>query len=308
MIIAASGIKIANGKVTRHNYKSASDKPYQIASCSKFITALVVAKLYEQGRLDYNTDINRYLTSWRCPKAGITLKHLLTHTSGSIDRNGFLGRDPQVPTRIGLRFTKYTFNGEGYAVPFNPVNPPGQQYMYSGAGFQVIQQIIEDITQVPLYQLMDQFIFAPLEMKNSTAEILYEGDPKLQDGWMEGLYRMYPETAAAGVWMSANDLATLLVDVMNGYNNNSSKILRQATIRMITKREYPQWDRGLGMAVGDDGGTHMFTHGGSNYGFKSKFYVIPEKRTIEIILINSSPKVHDNDAIREKAKKLLKFA
>ena len=60
---------------------------YQIASCSKFITSLVVAKLYELKKLDYDTDINKYLKKWKCPTK-ITLRQLLTHSSGSSDHNG----------------------------------------------------------------------------------------------------------------------------------------------------------------------------------------------------------------------------
>lgn len=51
---------------------------------------------------------------------------------------------------------------------------------------------------------------------------------------MDGLYRMYPETAAAGVWMSCNDL-------MNSYNNDNGKILSRDTVKLITKGEHPEW-------------------------------------------------------------------
>jgi CubicO group peptidase (beta-lactamase class C family) len=55
--------------------------------------------------------------------------------------------------------------------------------MYSGAGFQVIQQVIEKITNKRLYQLMKQYIFTPLNMNNSTGKLLYENehDYKLAD-------------------------------------------------------------------------------------------------------------------------------
>ena len=60
IIYKASKIIYKNGKIIKKNYKSTSDTMYQIASCSKFITALVVAKLYELGKINYDTDINIY--------------------------------------------------------------------------------------------------------------------------------------------------------------------------------------------------------------------------------------------------------
>ena len=53
---------------------------YQIASCSKFITSIVVGKLYELGKLDYDTDITKYLKKWKCPANNITLRTLLNHS------------------------------------------------------------------------------------------------------------------------------------------------------------------------------------------------------------------------------------
>ena len=65
---------------------------------------------------------------------------------------------------------------------------------------------------------MKQYIFAPLDMNNSTGKLLYENKHNYKLADMDGLYRMYPETAAAGVWMSCNDLVNLGIDLINGYN------------------------------------------------------------------------------------------
>ena len=130
---------------------------YQIASCSKFITAIVVAKLYELGKLDYDTDINKYLKKWKCPKKGITLKHLLTHTSGSSDGNGYLGYPPQDPQQQDLDLNIKIINGKLVSKPFNITEKKGSKFMYSGAGFQVIQQVLEEITNERLYSLIERF-------------------------------------------------------------------------------------------------------------------------------------------------------
>ena len=159
VIFNASKLIYNDGKTTTKNYKSTSDTMYQIASCSKFITSLVVAKLYELGKIDYDTDINKYLKKWKCVKKGVTLRHLLTHTSGSSDHNGFLGMEPQVKYTQNLELNIKIINGESYSKPFNITEKIGKKFMYSGAGFQVIQQVIEETTNKRLYQLMKQYIF-----------------------------------------------------------------------------------------------------------------------------------------------------
>jgi CubicO group peptidase (beta-lactamase class C family) len=136
--------------------------------------------------------------------------------------------------------------------------------------------------------------------------VIYEGQHKYKLADMDGLYRMYPETAAAGVWMSCNDLVKFGIDLMNGYNNDTSKILKQDTIKMITKGEHPEWQKsyknwGLGMFVGEKNGNKLFAHGGSNYGYRMNFHCIPEKNIIHLFMICYNPKHYKK--LHKEAKK-----
>jgi CubicO group peptidase (beta-lactamase class C family) len=305
----ASKIEYNNGKIIKKNYKSTSDTMYQIASCSKFITSIIVAKLYELGKLDYDTDINNYLRKWKCPFENITLKDLLTHTSGSSDGNKYLGFNPQLLLTQNLNLNIDIISGKTYSKPFNVTEKIGSKFMYSGAGYQVIQQVIEEITNERLYILMEKYIFNKLNMKNSTGKLLYENKHNYLLADMDGLYRMFAETASSGVWMSCNDLLVLLLDIMNGYNNNTSKILQQKTIKFITKGEFPLWDKnwGLGMKVKTIDNLHLFSHTGSHYGYKMEFNCIPAKNYINIIMFVYNPKFYKNDKINvvKEAHKIL---
>jgi CubicO group peptidase (beta-lactamase class C family) len=298
IILNASYITYTNGKTTVKNYKSTANTMYQIASCSKFITSLVVAKLYELKKLDYDTDINKYLKKWKCPKSGVTLRHLLTHTSGSSDDNGYLGMDPQIKYVQNLELNIKIITGGSYSKPFKITEKIGKKFMYSGAGFQVVQQVLEEITGKRLHQLMQQYIFTPLSMCNSTGKLLYEKKHKYKLADMDGLYRMYPETAAAGVWMSCNDLVKLGIDLINGYNYNTSKILKQDTIKLITQGEHPEWQSqyknyGLGMFVGTHDGKKCFSHDGLNYKYKMHFHCVPETESIDVYTICYNAKYHN---------------
>lgn len=294
MIYKASQIIIKDGIIKKNYYKATNNTMYQIASCSKFITGILVAILYEKGILDYDTDINKYLKSYKCPINGVTLRHLLTHTSGSTDKNGYLGLEPQSKS---IPSTYDIIIGNSYSKPFYVSKKFGNKFIYSGAGYILIQLVIEDITQIALYKLMKKYIFDPLNMKNSTGKLLYENKQKYKLASMNYLYRMYPETAAAGVWMSSYDLFILLQDIMNGYCENKSKILKQDTIFIITKGEHPEWNKdycnyGLGMFVNEEKGKKLFAHDGNNYGYKMHFHCMPEKKYIKILMYNHNPKYH----------------
>lgn len=146
---------------------------------------------------------------------------------------------------------------------------------------------------------MDKYIFKQLDMNNSIAKLLYENKHSYKLADMNGLYRMYPETAAAGVWMSCNDLLILALDLMNSYNDDTGKILQQSNIQMITKGEHPEWQKkyknfGLGMFVGMINNKKLFAHNGDNYGYKMHFHCVPEKEYIDIFMLNHNPKYFKN--------------
>lgn len=303
IIYQASKLIYINGKIKRKNHNSSSDTMYQIASCSKFVTSLVVAKLYELNLLDYNTDINKYLTKWKCNTKGVTLKHLLTHTSGSSDHNGFLGMEPQFPYKQNLELNIKILNGDTCSKPFNITEKVGKKFIYSGTGYQVIQQVLEEITGKRLYQLLDQYIFKPLNMNNSTGKLLYENNHNYILANMNYQYRMYAETAAAGIWMSCNDLLILLTDLINSYNNNNGVLLNQNTIKSITKSQFTK-NHGLGMFIGQHKGKKLFFHNGNNHGYKMFFCCVPENNYIEICMFNYNPKYNPKYIIKE-AKQLL---
>ena len=253
---------------------------YQIASCSKFITSIVVGKLYELGKLDYDTDITKYLKKWKCPANNITLRTLLNHTSGTNDGLGYLGYEPftlkkDLPTNIE------TINGEDSHKGVNFVEKPGKIEMYSGAGYQVIQQVLEEITGKHLYQLMNQYIFRPLKLTNSTGKILYPGKHKYKLSNMNNCYRLYPETAAAGVWMSGNDLLKICMDLCNSYKYDTGKLLKKETLMLFSNQNIGPYNIIKNKII--------FGHSGQNYGYKMKMMCYPMEGKCTIVLTNYNP-------------------
>ena len=281
--------------IQKKNLRSTNNKMYQIASCSKFIIYIVVGKLYELGKIDYDTDINKYLKKWKCPAKKITLRHLLTHTSGIIG-DGFKGYDitnTKLPSNIDI------LNGNGNSKKIEFIDKPGNTYKYSGIGYQVIQQVLEELTGKKLYQLMDKYIFKPLKLKNSTGKVLYPKKHKYNLSQLKNWnYRLYPETAAAGVWMSTNDLLKIVIDLSNGYRTNTSKLLKNETLMSFLNDLQNQM---LNFKFFKNE-INIF-HGGSNKGYYTIMECYPMLGECFIIMVNYDPDKHTKIKVKEYIKK-----
>jgi len=125
---------------------------FQAASISKSLNSLGVLKLVESGKISCDSDINKYLKSWKFPyddKSNgkvITVKELLSHTAG-LTVHGFPGyeRGKKIPTVIQV------LNGEKPAntAPVRSFEEPGKNFVYSGGGTTILQLMVTDQAGMP---------------------------------------------------------------------------------------------------------------------------------------------------------------
>lgn len=141
--------KIKNGPASR----------YQIASLTKQFTALAVMQLQEKGLLNTTDPIRFYLPDY--PNGDrITIKHLLSHTSGIPD---FLGEE-LLDIELELSpLDRYISRFIEEPLEFNP----GQRFNYSNSGYILLAKIIETATGDSYANNIQQLIFDPLGMENS---------------------------------------------------------------------------------------------------------------------------------------------
>ncbi len=148
------------------------DTIFNACSISKFLTGMLVMKLTEQGLLDLDQDVNKSHLSWKVPEnqltknKKVTLRNLLSHQSGIIDpENSFaeLNSAAGFPSMIELLEGKTIYCKSPIEVKYEPES----EFHYSDAGFCIIQQLIEDVTERPFHRVVNELIFEPLRMKNS---------------------------------------------------------------------------------------------------------------------------------------------
>lgn len=134
---------------------------FEIASLSKQFTAIGILMLMEQGRLDLSDKLQKYFPS--LPYENVTIKNLLTHTSGLPDFMSLFDKHWD-KSRIASNADVITLLSE-YKPPklFNA----GEQYEYSNTGYVLLGSIIEKVSGEAFGSFMKKNIFAPLKMKRT---------------------------------------------------------------------------------------------------------------------------------------------
>ena len=134
------------------------DTYFRVASITKSATSALILHLSDLGILDVNMPVSDLFASNKEQKAlnGITLRHLLSHTSGIID-----------PSDLE--------NSVENGIPFSDLLPavrqfePGAEFHYSNLGFGLIGCILEQVLKIPVSTVFSQYLFSPLDM-NATLE------------------------------------------------------------------------------------------------------------------------------------------
>jgi CubicO group peptidase (beta-lactamase class C family) len=273
------------GVVEAGGEKPVTDKTiFQAASISKPVTAMVALHLVEAGLLNLDGDVNDVLRSWKVPTSKftraspdgvqpkVTLRGLLSHTAG-ITVRGYLGyrSDEKLPT------LQQILDGEppAHSKPVRVGQTPGSVFRYSGGGYIVVQQMIEDVTGKSLADLAKELIFDKLGMAHSTfhsrlpkAYISRAATAHRKTGEpVPGKWHIYPEQAPASLWTTPSDLVCLIIEVLESYKGESNLVLSEKMTRQMLT---PQMGiGGLGFLIIKAGGRTRFEHPGWNEGFHS---------------------------------------
>jgi len=244
------------------------DTLFQAASISKPVAAMVALRLVADGRLMLDRSVNQFLTSWQLPDEGmavpVTVRHLLCH-GGGLTVHGFPGyrQDEVLPSMTDML--------DGLPPSNTPAvrrdGPPGLQWQYSGGGYLVLQQLLEDVTGRQFADLAAELVLRPAGM---TTASYAQPDPSAaaaphvhgrQDSW-----RLYPELAAAGLWCTPTDLLHLAQAIQAALAGAAGALLPAELASEMVTPQVGEW--GLGLRVSGDDDARNFGHGGSNYGYE----------------------------------------
>jgi CubicO group peptidase (beta-lactamase class C family) len=150
-----------NPRLTRDSISPTT--PFHLASVSKTFTAMAVLKLQEEGKLNINDEVSKYLAGF--PLKGVTIKTLLNHRSGIpnyvhyMERLGW-DRGRQMTNKDVLDFIIKRHKDI-------QIGPPDRHFSYSNTNYALLALIVEKVTGQPFPQFMKLAIFDPLDMKDT---------------------------------------------------------------------------------------------------------------------------------------------
>ncbi len=218
-----------------------SDSKFDLASLTKVVATTTAAmQLFEQGKLKLEDKVARYLPEFaQKGKNDITIRHLLTHTTGLQAFRPFYKEG--ITTRRGVIEAIYAEE---------LIYPPGSEMRYSDFNMILLALIVEKITRQNFASYANQKIFTPLGMHNTEFRSTGRGsDPSIVPTEVDNYYRnklmqgeVHDETAYvlggtaghAGLFSTAKDLSQFAFMMMNDGMHNGKQFLKPETIAIFT--------------------------------------------------------------------------
>lgn len=148
-----------------YNVKNRINTRFNIASITKMFTAVATLQLYEQGKIDLNVPIGKYLPHYqnKMVRDSVTIHQLLTHTSGL---NNFYVSD--LDKMVNMKYKEIS-DFVPLFVNDSLLSKPGEQYNYSGTGFVLLGLIIEKVSGKSYYDYIKDNVLMPANMTSTSA-------------------------------------------------------------------------------------------------------------------------------------------
>ena len=236
--------------------------------------------LVEQGRIDLDAPVSRYLKRWKLPPSkfdnnGVTVRRLLSHTAGLTDGLGYRGFAPgqkvqSLPESLTLAADPMPMASGRVQVG----TEPGTQWQYSGGGFTLLQLMIEDVTGQPFNDYVRAHVLLPFGMTHSTyvdPDPAHLADFYDRDG-SKAIHYKFTALAAASLYTSVDDLARFLPALVPGPHGEPAGrgVLKPATLeqmRQVTAHVFgiPIWGLGNVLYAPTVTGGFVIGHDGNNW-------------------------------------------
>jgi CubicO group peptidase (beta-lactamase class C family) len=277
-VLLARGYGFAN---LEHRVPATDSTVYAVGSVSKQFTAAAIVLLSQQGRLQLEDPITRYLPEGSTVWSGVTIRHLLTHTSG-------------IPEDTTLDWRRDYSESELVRSAAQPLQfKPGELESYSSTGYELLGVIIHRVTGVFWGDFVRDHIFRGLGMR--TARVNSDTDivPNRASGYYlvndtlknaEWVSPSINATAGGGLSFTVRDLAQWAKGI------NHAKVLGRAALEMswtpVRLNNAGTYPHGLGWNLFEQRGYRRIGHSGSWRGYHATIQRYPDFNLTVIVLLN----------------------
>ncbi|MEX2186642.1 MAG: serine hydrolase domain-containing protein [Pirellulales bacterium] len=286
-----------------------ADAIFWIASMSKPITAAAVMMLQDEGKLSVDDPVEKYvpelaeLKTRDGEKVKITIRHLLTHTSG-------MG---EISAAEARRATKLADVMPLYAA--RPVGfEPGSKWQYCQSGINTAARIVEVVSDMPFDEFLEKRLFEPLGMKDTAFYLSEEQLPRLATSYQRTgdtleesevfiLYGKSPTSrdrfpaANGGLFSTAADYAKFCQMILGGGQFAGRRYLNSKTVKQMTTvqtgdlktgfTEGNGWGLGWCVVRKPQGVTEVLSPGTHGHGgaYGTQAWIDPEKKRIYVLMV-----------------------
>ncbi len=278
------------------------DTVFQVGSISKSVTAWGVMRLVQQGKLDLDAPVERYLTRWHLPRSpydadGVTIERLLNHTAGLNTQDySPISVRPLPSLEASLAGDSGGVNARSGSDDVRITMEPGRQHNYSNGGYTLLQLVIEEVTGQSFASYMQRAVLDPLHMTHSSFTWQRDLREQAATGY-DVAGRTVPrsaltEQAAGGLHTTARDIAIFMAAGMTGPRGEPAGrgVLTPASVAALfaSRRVADGSIVSLGYEVQTlPDGTRAAGHGGKNTGWRAEFLTLPDRREGIVVLTNS---------------------
>ncbi len=267
---------------------------FSLASISKTVAATAIMRLVEQGRMELDAPVQRYITNFRiqddAASRAVTVRQLLTHSPGW--EGQLTGADR------GL--ASLEFFVDTVMPPLPLLAPPGTVWSYNNAGFTVAGRAIEVVTGRDIHTALRELVFGPLEMARSFTRMADVVTYRFAQGHSAGAggapqlvrpFALSSSVTAGGVAMSIADILSYAEFHLGEATGARASVLTRASIeamRVSQLRKAPTQDAiGISWHLRPIGGVMTLMHGGTaGAGHRLLLELVPERRLAFSILTN----------------------
>lgn len=266
---------------------------FRFASISKLMTYVSAMQLVEQGRLNLDADVNRYLDFGIEPAFNkpVTLRDLMTHTAGFEHQQQYILQhetDPRIPLRE-------------YLVRYQPqrIYSPGSIGSYSDYGVGLMGYIVERVSGERFEDYVQHHIFDPLGMAHSTfaQPVQPQFHALVSQGYFSSArepdeFEVFNPVPAGGLSATLADIARFAQAMLDGGEWNGNRILRPETVHLMWTRQFSVSPALPAMCMGfyevERNGLRFVGHNGDTRVFHTQLEIQPENSLIILSAYNSA--------------------
>lgn len=269
------------------NIPNSTSSVFRIASLSKAFTAAMILQMSDQGKLDLQTPVSKYLPEYTgVYRDSITIHQLLSHSSGIPHYEAIPDFDPRY-TRIPVSTTEYI----RLISEMKPLFSPGKGYHYSSFGYFLLGAILEKVSGMKYPEILRSNILEPVGMKKTSFDEMTALRPLMTTGYSfdhTGIINCrfedtYKSTGCGGLISTAGDMFLWSRALKKGLVLSDS-----STQKMFSKQS---GSYGYGWIIQETTGRSgqkciLATHEGSDFGFASYISLNMNEDLCIIVLSN----------------------